>query len=223
MKRNLTYWLMRFFLPLAFFGTFVGYCSASSGIAPMSFLGQLLKGENAIGERLYSSWNNGTNGINGSDGQTLMFNSTGLPEVCKTGNRREDTVSVSLALTSDGRQAMVQVVGLVPRVLSDQCISKLLDDLRRAKPDGLQLVAGNLNQLNLGKRLFLEFSLHNPQFFQLEQTIHALESQATFGDKKQFIVFFMGRPWATSVLLLLLSLIGLILGYRLILANDSGK
>ena len=189
---------------------FVGLCCSVSCLAnpltdPTSLFGRLLKGERFFGDHLRS---------NSLESQSLAFTSTGLPDPCRTGDQREDLVWVSLVSKKNGMGALIQIIGGRPRVLSSECVFWLVDDIRRSEPDGIRMIAGNLNRMQAGGLLFLEFSVEGAQSPQLRKAIQSLIEEGSVSDQRGR---FMGRHRLAAVLLMIVCLIVMIWGIGLVL------
>lgn len=117
-------------------------------------LESLLKEEISLGERSVGS----TEGT-----QYMTFRSRGLPEKCRdsgSGYRNQDEVVVSMGFRdSQPPSTWIQVIGERPSEMSQDCVLALAQEVREAESKGMRLTAGNLNRLNSGGHLYLEFSL----------------------------------------------------------------
>ncbi|MGK5089118.1 hypothetical protein WDW86_16295 [Bdellovibrionota bacterium FG-2] len=133
--------------------------------------------------------------------QSLTVLSRGLPPECQKAEVWVSLVSQNISLN----RTWVQILGAYPTALPKSCILALLTDVRQAEQAGMRVVASNLNRVDGGGHLYLEFSVEGPQADALHEKIrNEIRSGSQTG------------IWNEAMALMILSLLLFIWGFRLI-------
>ncbi len=133
--------------------------------------------------------------------QSLTLLSRGLPQECQSAE-----VWVSLvSQNTPSNRTWVQILGANPTVLPKSCILALLMGVRQAEQAGLSVVASNLNRVDGGGHLYLEFSVEGAQADVLHEKF---QNEIRNGSQTGL--------WNEAMALLIFSILAFALGFHLI-------